>query len=248
MRLIFYLSISDMCVALFAQPIFTLHLVPHTFNTSCSFDVFAEFVSVFTIHLSEMLVVLIGLDRYYRLKCLNRYREIVNIWSVHVALFVVVLVAMMQGLIVALGTTFHVFHVINLVAVCADVALIIIIATIYMMTLNSVKKQRQDTINKNFVYNIERRVSAMTSRILLALVLLFTPYMVTAVMHHWLIDKSSGDMRANFNFALFISYELIFVNCSANAIIFLTLRTKGLVTKLSDFKSHAHDRIKLFRE
>merc|ERR1712183_988140 len=121
---------------------------------------------------------------------------------------------MLQGCLVVLGTILDIFHIINLVAVCVDVFIIAVITVTYTMSLKVVKKHRRSSINKDFVHTIERHVFAMTSRILLVLILLFSPYMSTAVLHHWLIDRSRGRMRENLNFALFVGYELIFVNCS----------------------------------
>lgn len=225
MRLMLYLSISDIFVAIIGQPVFLIVLVKQTssFALHCTMDTVAEFINVFTIHIPAYTVVLIGSDRYCRLKYLHNYPEKVTVCMINIAMSVVTMLSFFHGLLLVLGTQLHFFHIANIIAVSLDVCLILLTFLAYMMAMAVVKKHRRSTINKTLVSSIEKKVTSMSSRILLSLIILYIPYIATAIMHHWCIDTSEGELRQRLNFALFLGYVLMCANSSANAILFLTL-------------------------
>ena len=92
--------------------------------------------------------------------------------------------------------------------------------------MKAVKKHKMLSINKEVTGNVDKKVTSMSQRILLALILLYSPYVLSTMMHHRVIDKSKGQLRENLNFFLFIGYGLIPLNSVANAVIFLTLNRK----------------------
>ena len=229
MRLIFFLSISDCCVALISQPMFILLLTK--FTESCAFETATQFVILVPVHVSECIVVFIGYDRYCRIRYLNRYHEVVTSWKIIVAMVAAVLLAVLQALLDLIGTTFNVFEEINIISAVIDIITISIIVLTYITTVKVVKKHKQCSLNKNVLGNVDKQVTSMSQRILLALILLYTPYLFSTMMHHWIIDKSRGELRKNLNFFLFVGYGLIPLNSFANAVIFLTLNKKTRLKK-----------------
>ena len=232
MRLIFYLGISDCCVALFAQPVFCIMLAKFSNKLNCTFDTVLQFITVSIMHVSGYITVLIGYDRYCRLKYLNRYSEIIQTWKIDVAMVAIILLSLMQGVLGLLGTQLDIFHLVNLIAVAIDICIIVFTFATYIMTMLVVRSHKHCTINKDMLKNIDKRVTSMSARILLALIVLYTPYITTAMLHHSVIDKSTGKKRENLNFALFVGYELTCLNSFANAIIFLTLNKKTRLKRL----------------
>lgn len=236
MRLILYLGISDCCVALIAQPVYNVMLIEYSSTVDCTFDTIAQFITILLMHVSGYIIILIGYDRYCRMKYLNRYSEVIKLWKINAAMAIIILLSLMQGLLGAFGTHTDVFEKVNLIVVSIDMVIILLIFLIYIMTIMVVRKHKSTTINKDILRNIDRSVTSMSARILVALVVLYTPYLATTVMHHSLIDKSQGKKRQDLNFALFAGYELICVNSFANAVIFLTLHKQYRFKEFASFK------------
>ena len=224
MKLILYLSISDCIVAAFTQPLFILMLARFSIRLNCTFDIIAQFVIVFTKHISGYIIALIGYDRYCKMKYLNRYPEVVRSWKVHGAVLTVILLSFLQGVAYAVGTYLDVFEVVYLIAVSTDVCVIICVFVAYILTVGIVKKHRRLSVNRKILLRADQSTTSMASRILLAVLLFYVPYIIMGTLRPSI--KSTGKKRQNFNFALFMSYELVFVSSFANAVIFLTLHLK----------------------
>ena len=57
-------------------------------HSSCNFDTAVEFFVYLFCHTSAYIIVLIGCDRFFRKKYLNRFTEIVKNWKVYVAIVI----------------------------------------------------------------------------------------------------------------------------------------------------------------
>lgn len=227
MRLIFYLSLSDCCVALFAQPIFAVMLIDFSTSESCMFDTIAQFIIVTLIHISGYIIVIVGFDRYCRLRYLNRYSEIIDSCKINLFVAIAICLSLLHGVLSVVGTLMDTFEIINFVSVGIDLCTLLFTFTLYICSMSTMKRHRRNSVHKKMLKNTNAKVNSMSSRILIALFIFYAPYIIFALMHHWLIDTSSGASRENFNFALFIGYQLICVNSTANGFIFLSLNKES---------------------
>ena len=224
MKLILYLSTCDLFIAIFTQPLFIVMLARFSAYDNCVFDMVAQFTIVATKHMSAYIIGLIAYDRYCKMKYLNRYTEIVRKAKLHGAVFIVALLSMVQATLYTIGTHYGRFHMAYFICGAMDSCLFLFVFAVYILTILVVKKHRSLSINKERLINVDRIITAMASRILLAGVLCYIPYIVMASLRSTIIDNSVGERRSNVTFLLFLAYDLIFLNSSINAMIFLTLQ------------------------
>ena len=223
MRLILYLSVSDCVIATITQPLFILMLAKFSIHKNCTFDMIAQFIFVFTKHLSGYIIAVIAGDRYCKMRYLNRYFEVAQSWRLHGAVLIAILLSFLQGILRGVGTMLNHFEIVDRIALAIDLCVVLAVFLTYTQTVRVVRKHSNLTVNKTMINNVDQRVTSMASRILLALVLFYMPYVIMAALRPVIIDNSSGERLQNLHFVLFLTYELIFVNSFANAIIFLTL-------------------------
>ena len=70
--LIFYMSFSDCCVALFVQPLYAIITVLYLDKSYCTLEMVLQFLTVMFSHVSICTIAAIGFDRYARIRYLNR--------------------------------------------------------------------------------------------------------------------------------------------------------------------------------
>lgn len=228
MRLILYLSISDCFIAIFTHPLFIMMLARYSLHFNCTFDKAAQFVIVMSKHISGYIIALIGLDRYCKMKYLNRYSEVVRSWRIHLALSIIIFISFSHGFAYSVGTHMGVFNQVYFCAISVDFVVITCVFIAYILTVRVVKKHRRLSVNRKILHNVDKTTTLMASQIIIAVLLFYLPYIILGALRPSIINSSTGSLRQKLNFALFIAYEMIFVSSFANPIIFLNLQLNFL--------------------
>ena len=226
-RLVLFLSISDCCLALIAQPLFVVMLTRYSNSSNCMFETVVEFLIVFSVHIPGFLIVLIACDRYVRMKYVKRYSLLIESWKVHTCIAMVIFLSFIEGIVYAIGTQLNVFAQVNTLVLIADTLMILSIMAAYVLTIRVVKKQRSQLANRRVLDNVDQIISGLATKIIIAVTMFYVPYVGFAMTRPSLIDQTTGEKREWLSFVMFITYELIFANSIANAVIFLNLNKKS---------------------
>ena len=228
MRLILYLSISDCSLAFIGQPLFIVMMTEYLDSSNCTFETVIQVVIVSSAHISGYIIILIAWDRYVRMKYLQSNSVVIKSWKVHVSVVIVLFLSFLEGVIHAIGTTLEVFADMNIVQAITDILLMFVVFVAYMKTIIVIKKQKNDVNNHHDVLvNLDHVITRLVSKMIVAGVVCYVPYIALTILRPSIIDKANVENRKWLHFALFLSYELIFSNASANALIFLSSNKKS---------------------
>ena len=104
--LIFYLSFSDCCLALFVQLPYAIMIHLYFDKSYCIFEIVLQFLSVTFLHISFTTIAAIGFDRYARIRYLKRYTEVVTKKKVMIACIAIGIHSLFQGTSFVLGSTY----------------------------------------------------------------------------------------------------------------------------------------------
>ena len=225
LKLILYLALVDLSVGLVAQPLFLLLLTNFSTydNIICALDKSVMVLSVFLQHLCAYIVAVMGFDRYFRVKYLNRYYVIIKQWKVCVMLIAALLLSFLQALIHFIGAVLSVFAGAGVFSFLLDATVLITVSVVYTSTIRIVRMHRKDSANKDTLRTVDNTVTSVAAKIILGVTICYGPYLVFI-----LISSPFGhDRRQWVNFVKYITYELTFANSFANAFIFLSLNRKS---------------------
>ena len=221
--LLFLLSMSDIFLALITQTLFAILIGGYADQTYCTFEMIVQFFAIFLTHTSGYTIACIGFDRYARMRYLNRYSLVVTRKKVLTTSFIIYLLSFLQGMLYVLGTKFDVFEKLKQVAVGIDFVIALFVVGIYVLTIKVVKEHRSNSQNRDFLANVDRKITHLAAKILLAVLILYGAYIVISVCHMILDKKLKGNAKAWLNFALHFGYLLTYCNSFTNAVLFLTM-------------------------
>ena len=118
--LLFYLSVSDYCLAFITQPLLAV-LIGKFFNqTYCNFEIILQFSAILFTHTSGYTIAVIGFDRYARMRFLNRCAEIMSKAEVSSLLVVVTVLSICQSSLYVMGAKMNMFIGFRRIAVIID--------------------------------------------------------------------------------------------------------------------------------
>ena len=226
-QLIFYLTIVDCLVGIIIPPLFAISLFNYPYKRHCSFNITVQFVSVFLTHASGYIIGLIGVDRYYRMKYLNRYSEFVTTRKLHISLALVLSLSFIVALVYTLGSKLQFFLTVRYIVSSIDSCIVLLVFSTYILTATSVTRYRQASTHQNMLRNVDKGMTSIASKILIAILIFYTPYVCISIIHTKMIKEIYGKKRQWLNFALFFSYSLVTCNSFANGIIFIKFNKKS---------------------
>ncbi len=143
-------------------------------------------------HLSAYIIGIIGYDRYFRLKYLNRYRCVVKMWKIYVSVGIAFFLSLSHGAGHAVGIMFGIgaYNAVMSTCNCVDFAIIMLMLLPYALTICAVKKHRQNTVNRKMLSEVDHTVTSVASRIMIAILLLYLPFCVFQILRRYLPDNS----------------------------------------------------------
>ena len=221
--LMFFLSISDICLALITQTIFAILIGKYSDQSYCMFEVIVQFFAIFFTHTSGYTIACIGFDRFARMRFLNRYSLVVTKRRVSVALTVICLLSFFQAMLYVLGTKYDIFETTKKFAISIDFVIAFLVISIYLLTIKIVRDYRMNSQNRDLLSKTDRTVTRLASTILLAILLFYISYIVISTCHFLLDKKVKEDAKSWLNFVLHFGYILTYCNSFVNAILFLTM-------------------------
>lgn len=227
LKLILYLCISDFCLALFGQSVFTAMLSRSAEPEQCDMETIVEFVVYFFCHTSAYIIVIIGYDRYFRLKYLNRYSEFVRPWKIYVALTMAIIPAFLQSAFQVIGIRYQFYQRAKMIGGCIDLVIIMMMIVPYFLSIFVVKNHRRHAINQHLLKAVDKATTAIACRTMFSILILYTPYVIFEIMK-FVSDPNETNYRKNkwFNFCVILGYQLAIANSFINSIIFISFNKK----------------------
>ena len=107
--LIFYMSFSDCCVALFVHPVYAIIIVLYFDKSYCTLEMLLQFLTVLFSHVSICAIAALAFDRYARIRYLNRYIEVVTKKRVVLACIAIGVYSLLHAALFAAGSIYKFF-------------------------------------------------------------------------------------------------------------------------------------------
>lgn len=223
-RLIFYLSISDCCMAVIPQSFLTFILAHDVII--CQVAYASSFTaSVFT-HTSLYITCGIAFDRYLRMRYLQNYDHVVGNRRFRVLLFVILLLALLPGFLYVVGIYFDIVNMADRIGIVLDILVGSSTFVIYLRTLRAVRSHRRNSTFRNVFVSVDKIMTKVVKRIILAIVLIFVPYMVFFLTYVISIGYLEGQIRSWLLFCMVLTYIFTYSNSLINAMIFIFANKK----------------------
>ena len=233
-RLIAYLALSDCCVGIFMVFII-IHLLRRKGGSTCLFELLAQFTCVLFSEFSALQIMIIALDRFLRMKFLNRYQEYMT--RRRAALMMLFNAAMSVsfavGSVVA-SISGH-FYTYNIVFVSINSPFFMTVYIMYPWTYVSVHRQISQARQRQTqrVNDSSRQADSALAKtmifILIAVAICYLPYMVLGLAwSHFYFNKGvvSSSFLPNLAVLTWWTFYLIHLNSTLNALIFITRNKK----------------------
>ena len=227
MHLIFFLCVSDSCLAGFGQPLFIVMLANYSNSYYCNFDTIVEFFVYLFCHISAYLIGLIGYDRFFRMKYLNRYSEVVKAWKLHVAMVITVFLSLVQTSTQVIGVKLHIYRKVKMAGIFVDFIKLLLMIFPYILTMRVVKHHMRNAVNRRMLSKVDKTITSIASRIMVSITILYTPYVMFDVLHIFLDEKTISERFPWIHLSMFIGYQLGIANSFVNAIIFVSFNKKS---------------------
>lgn len=236
-RLILYLSISDCVVGGVVQPLFILILKK---GNTCTFETYLAFISAFIQHLSAYIIILIGYDRFCRMKYLSRYNEVMKHWKHIGAIGLMITLSMVQALSHYFGTKNNFLFKVTSSGALIDSICFAILFYLYSRTVKSVQRRSTCSATIHGLKPADKVVTRIASRIMVAVTVCYVPYIPYAVIYFFMQNKTKEISKKQWIwFTMMITYELTLANSLANGVICLRVSKKYRKAVLSLFRAIA---------
>lgn len=221
--LIFYLSFSDCCLALFVQLPYAIMIQLYFDKSYCIFEMVLQFLSVTFLHISFTTIAAIGFDRYARIRYLKRYTEDVTKKKVIIACISIGIHSLFQGTSFVLGSTYKFFDISRMIAAAADILIVLFIIIVYLYSVKIIKDHQRRSVNRDLLKSVNKKIITLASKILVTIGIFYGIYAVSKVAHVILKTKVKGPDKSWLYFTLHLSYLMLYCNSLGNAIVFLTM-------------------------
>ena len=238
LRLVLFLCVSDCCLALFGQPLYIVMLANFSGNYYCNFDAVVEFFIYLFCHTSAYIIGLIGYDRFFRIKYLNRYQEVIKSWKVYVAMVTSIFLSFLQTSFQIFGIQHKIYRKVKMACICIDFVIISMMILPYVLSIRVIRKHSKHTVSRNLLKKVDNTISSIASRIMVTILILYSPYITFEVLL-FSVDKQSGLRKKQWlQFGVFLGYQLAIANSFVNAVIFISFNKKSRSKLLDYFQTY----------
>jgi len=225
-RLILYLTISDWCLTVIGLPLYILLLTNYFGKNACALVSSVEFLLVLFAHVSAYIIGIIGYDRYFRIHYLNRYSEIVKVWKLRLAVITSIMFSLIHTTAQVVGIHYSFYEKVASIGIVIDLFLVVFILFPYILSIRTMKEHRNHASNRELLRNVDKVVTVSATRIMIAVIVLYTPYIVFSIIRRFESPNSKLITSKWFSFGLFFSYFLALSNSFVNSIILLNINSK----------------------
>ena len=239
-RTILHLSFSDVLLALVGVPTFIFGSIMNA--NSLVLKVASPCITALFVHFSMYIIGLLGVDRFVRINYYTKHRDILTPFRVFMAQIFTWALAVLNTVLIVLDiinqTVFY-----QIFAVLCDVSLVILVAVLQIKTISSIK------ILLLTESSLNRKIRKLATKILIAITLLLPPSIVCAIVRGKIEHRLTDEEKGNLQFIFGITVNLLYVNSSTNAVLFLASNVKSKKYLISFLKGNGGSSVKPeFRE
>ena len=221
-KLILVLSVSDIVLGVVAQPLFTIEF----YDRNCLVATACLFVSVFLTHVSGYTIVIIGIDRYIRIKHFVNFKAI---WTTRFALTlscIGCIFALIQVLMITIGLLLNKDEVAKRIYIAIDSTIIALMILLQLQTIKTSKALHHKSVI-SALETIDKKILKLSIRIMALLCFFIVlPAVIVHVLREALQKQLNGNQKTLLDFISCISLLSVYANSSANANLFLMVNVK----------------------
>ena len=218
-KLILHLSLSDVGVALFSQPLFIIFLNYRSILKPCTALIFFD-VSLFFPRLSSFTIVLLGIDRYLKIQYPSRYNEMMTPARIRKMLIIIWIIAVVnEGLI----TSLHYLKKeerIRVAGVFIHIIITLILVSLHLRVIG-VSHHLLVLSGDPDLVRAGVKVITLATRIIALYLVLIIPLTVSSILRMSIYSKLNDNQKAILMFSIRMGLILAHSNSTGNAILFL---------------------------
>ena len=215
------LSASDILIGILSQSLITAIFI----GAPCSIDVAFTFVATFLSHMSNYIISILGVDRYFRIKHYATFRAMWTTKFVSELMCMVFFHALIQAVTITTGTLLGREYIAMSIYIVIDG---FVIGTITFLQIKTIKTsnalQNQSTIVAS--NRINKKISKLSMPMMILFCIFTSPHILLYIVREITVDQLNDYERSIVEFVSFISLILTFANSLANAVLFLLTNVK----------------------
>lgn len=222
-RLIFFLSIADACIGGYGLSAEVIIYLRSGNKRICQLELFSEFCMVFLGHTSAYIIGLIGFDRYFRIKYLTRYKEVVKSGRMHVALFILTLVALLQS---SLDIYFKDLNELLKIEMFMNIVGSFLVMLPYVLSVLKIRRYKKGVLFKQVLKTVDGVITQTATGIVISIIVLYIPYITINTIYIFLPNDSPIRETSWVHDIRYICYLLLHTCPFVDALIFLNYNRK----------------------
>ena len=222
-KFVLFMNLSDLCSGVISLPLIIVLVTME--QRVCSFDLAMQLVVFLFGYFSLFMLMTISVDRYIHVMKLNRYNSFMNTFRMKLIIAVIIVTSVALAYLTIAIPSFYFQLTMNLSnLICVGCTFWVYCAISRKISVHSENFQRMlKSLNvSNPMKETKRELSSTkTIRLLLgALFVLYFPYNIVSLVYVYSKYSLRRDPTLAVKFLLCCSYAFVFVNSSANAVIY----------------------------
>ena len=178
-KLIFILSASNMLIRILPQSLLTAVF----FGVPCSFDEAFIFFTTFLCHTSYYTIVVLGVDRYFRIKHYATFRARCTTKVVSKLMCLMIFLALIQAVTITTGTALGKEHIGISFYILGDRA---VIGTVTFLQIKTIQTSNTLTVVSSVTMN--KKISKLSMQNIILLCIFTTPHIVLYIAREIIVD------------------------------------------------------------
>ena len=222
MKFMLLLATSDILTAATVQTIQILSL-PVPLETLCSISVLEPFFTAVMPRISLYTILIIGLDRYIRVRYTLNFRIILTSTGAYILMIGVCRLSVVNGSLNTVGAYYdgHMGNVLTGMTGFIDITLFLFVIALQMRTMCIMKTRVADAENPEVLDETSTKIIKLSSRIMILFIICVIPFNVVLYIRIALDNYIKSSTRSYLEF--FVRFTLFgnYLNGIGNAILFL---------------------------
>ena len=227
MRIMLYISISDICLS-FATPIvYTLILTKYKKDIYCPIEISGTFLLQFLGNVSALHIGLLVFDRYARITYMQKYRSRMSKRKINQLTVMAVCLALFNAGLTTVGAILGRSKEFTLAVFAIDGIVVCIMVVLLVKAMRTLNRHCHE-MHSNRLENIRLNIVSLTKAMLLTVIIFYTIYLATNSLHLFVYDKTETlYWKGMLEFWLLFGILLGLTNSAVNAILFLVFNRES---------------------
>lgn len=224
-RIMFYLTVVDLATAGYRVLIILLVLDHQKTTFSVEFEILVQFITSLVSNMSGYIVVLLALDRYLHVKYLTDITSKFTNTKTDLLTGAAFLTSTLFALTTIIDNLWIQYEALRFVRYSVNGVLLVIAIMLYIMTVRTIKKYKQEAMYKTTLQKLDKTVTMLSSACMFSLTLFFTPINILLVIRALL----NVEIWQKCHLELYFHIAILFAQCNTifNATMYLVVNRKA---------------------